>query len=73
MVVGIEVILIFEQEEGVIDIYDETADFDKMGYDEDYREEIYGNAIRKALETLPKDLCKKIIDTDIADYWQMNA
>ncbi len=71
MVVGIQVIIIFENEEGVIDIYDETADFEKMGFDEDYREDVYNKAIRKALNTLPNELCKKVIDIDIADFWQV--
>lgn len=69
-VVGIQVILIFETEKGVIDIYDESIDFERMGYDEDYREDIYGKAVRKALETLPIDICKKVIDTDINNYWK---
>ncbi len=69
-VVGIQVVLIFEKEEGIIDIYDEIANYTKMLHDEDYREEIYGKAIRKALETLPKSLCQKVIDTDIHDYWE---
>lgn len=69
-VVGIQVVLIFENEEGIIDIYDENADFEKMLYEEDYREDVYNKAIRKALETLPKSLCQKVIDTDIYDYWE---
>ena len=69
-VVGIQVVLIFEKEEGIIDIYDEIADYTKMLYEEDYREEIYGKAIRKALETLPKSLCQKVIDTNIHSYWE---
>lgn len=69
-VVGIQVILIFENEDGFIDIYDENADCIKMLYEEDYREEVFNKAIRKALETLPKSLCQKVIDTDVHDYWE---
>ena len=69
-VVGIQVVLIFETEEGIVDIYDETADFERMECDEDYREDVYNRAIRKALETLPKNICQKVIDTDISDFWE---
>ena len=74
IVVGIEVILIFEDSvEGTIDIYDESADFERMEYDEDYRQDIYSSAIRKALQTLPESVCKMVVDTDIATFWEMNC